>query len=192
MPAFCQIELTLVIGDRLFNLPITVEGREEANETNMEIDNDNNGGGGNGEKKDQEPNDGKPEQRKQNISDAASPKPPQSAPHPDGKQVEQMAEVEMAIEDVEDGIVTRISNYPSSYSHVEFHNGNLPLNFNQEIHEWSKNTVLENNDIYIWKFFHVFFYSCAPSKLGVHRSCRQRLKVRLLLYRTYYSPSKLH
>lgn len=53
----------------------------------------------------------------------------------------------MANVDAEDGVVTRISNYPSSYSHVEFYNGNFPLNFSQEILEWSKDTVLENNDI---------------------------------------------
>lgn len=44
---------SVVIGDRLYNLPILVEGRDEVpNENNIEVDHDNNGSGGSGHKKD--------------------------------------------------------------------------------------------------------------------------------------------
>jgi hypothetical protein len=50
-----QIEY-VVVGDRLFTLPIQVEGRDDVpRDQNMEVDNNNDGTGGSGEQEEHEP-----------------------------------------------------------------------------------------------------------------------------------------
>lgn len=72
----------MVIGDRLFSLPIVVEGRDEVlAENNMEVDqdNNNNGAGVSGEKKEQEPRDGGQQEPKDDYTKAAGSQPTQKS-----------------------------------------------------------------------------------------------------------------
>jgi hypothetical protein len=77
----------VVIGDRLFTLPIQVEGRDDAPpDQHMEVDNSNDENGGSGEMKELEPNNEQLEQSGQGNNGTASSQPPHSKSKSDGKQ----------------------------------------------------------------------------------------------------------
>jgi hypothetical protein len=138
---------SVVIGDRLFTLPIQVEGRDDAPpDQHMEVDNNNDENGGSGEMKELETNNEQLEQSEQGNNGTASSHPPHSKSKSDGKQTDEIPEVENASEDEENYLC--VSKYPSSYSYcpTQLHKGN-PLYFSKGICKRDTAAVLDNNEM---------------------------------------------
>jgi hypothetical protein len=109
----------VVIGDRLFTLPIQVEGHDDpAQDENMEVDNNNDGHEDEPEKDDQlSENQEGPAKGKQAASSSKQPPPTKQG----GEQMNEAPVVEDASDDEYNG--QQVSKYPSSYCPLQIHIG---------------------------------------------------------------------
>jgi hypothetical protein len=129
---------TVVIGDRLFPLPIPVEGRDDEapHVGHMDVDDGNSDAGQGEEKKDDESSEGKTGQIKEKMQKEAG-----STQHIssscNGKQVEKETATQT------EGIGSAAKN-PDIPPRLEFRNGNSDLNFSQEIHDVHSTFELTN------------------------------------------------
>jgi hypothetical protein len=129
---------TVVIRDKLFPLPIPVEGRDDEapHVGHMDVDDGNSDAGQGEEKKDDESSEGKTGQIKEKMQKEAG-----STQHIssscNGKQVEKETATQT------EGIGSAAKN-PDSPPCLEFRNGNSDLNFSQEIHDVHSTFELTN------------------------------------------------
>jgi hypothetical protein len=131
---------SVVIGDRLFTLPIQVEGRDDpAQDENMEVDNNNDGHEDESEKDDQlSENQEGPAKGKQTASSSKQLPPTKQG----GEQMDEAPVVEDASDDEYNG--HQVSKYPSSYCPSQIRNG-IPF-LSTEICESGGGAELDENE----------------------------------------------
>jgi hypothetical protein len=138
---------TVVIGDRLFSLPIQIEGHEEeaANDTYMDLIDHWNGERSSGEKKEDSTrghNSIKPTAKEQHPEGSNQ----QNNPSKHGKQTDDTSVVETDCEDDDDTSAIMNSMYPSSFSYPNRPAGNFYLNLSQHSNDRS-NRFLHINEL---------------------------------------------